>query len=622
MTDSEIIEKYQEDLDQSGFGDRYKIVSLHAVLRKKQTIYKFLFQDTHRGIEFIYNYASMKHLLKKDPTHRFRPTSSRLKGVSKWEHALEKYPHLVPKRVKKGFCVIEDTRYGYEFTYKSVHQLLNELEKDPVRTFTSVLDENAKWASKIEKLAPDRFSDVRVVGSTGGRPLICCYDSLEDDEIKVGWPHLRSSLRKNPRHRFEESLTDDPVHKWQKKVNKLGASHLNILFLEHNCPVSGYRFRILDSREDYEFSYSAYNLQARLKEDPNYNFRLDIPVPEYYQKALDDILPGRFLVVDHIDTKKSLTDSGAVSSVSHLIQVKDLINDEEFVKEGASLLCLLKESPCRVIASNIDRFVDGKLIMKRTGIEATVESWIKSLGIDYEFNSFVSGVRPDFVIPSAMVAIECDGLYWHSELKRDKNYHINKRDTLEKAGYRHLAFRKDEIISKPEVCQSIISNALGLSRKVYARKCSHSTSLPLFFEENHLMGKGSGRVYSLDYEGHTVAAIQVKWVPGTGKRVLDISRFCTSKGISVVGGWSRLVKRVIEKEKPDKIQTFIDRRYGTGSHLPMQGWSFVREGVSFGWTDFTSVFHRLRYPGKTGYEHGLVKIWDCGQAKWELAVLS
>jgi hypothetical protein len=38
--------------------------------------------------------------------------------------------------------------------------------------------------------------------------------------------------------------------------------------------------------------------------------------------------------------------------------------------------------------------------------------------------------------------------------------------------------------------------------------------------------------------------------------------------------------------------------------------------LSFKWTNTRYTYHRMKFPSNTGYEQGMNKIWDCGQAKW------
>ena len=78
--------------------------------------------------------------------------------------------------------------------------------------------------------------------------------------------------------------------------------------------------------------------------------------------------------------------------------------------------------------------------------------------------------------------------------------------------------------------------------------------------------------------------------------------------------------RSIDHIKPDSITTFIDKRYGSGSYLSGLGFVYKHTYPSFKWTDGFESFHRLKFPGNSGYDQDLFKIWDCGQAKWILDV--
>jgi hypothetical protein len=48
------------------------------------------------------------------------------------------------------------------------------------------------------------------------------------------------------------------------------------------------------------------------------------------------------------------------------------------------------------------------------------------------------------------------------------------------------------------------------------------------------------------------------------------------------------------------------------------GFNYVHIYPSFRWTDGFQTFHRLKFPGNSGYDKDLFKIYDCGQAKYLL----
>lgn len=222
---------------------------------------------------------------------------------------------------------------------------------------------------------------------------------------------------------------------------------------------------------------------------------------------------------------------------------------------------------------------------------------------------------PDFIINNLIV--ECDGLYWHSDECRPDDYHVNKKEVYDNAGYNSLFFREDEIREKFDIIKSMVLNQLNRSKRIFARHCQldklddkHSD---LFFETNHLMGKGRGSTYVLRFKDEIVAALRLK---RTKDKNYEISRFCNVKFNSVVGSFSRLLKFAIKDKQPDSVMTFIDRRYGKGHYLENLGFDYVHVYPSFRWTDGFITFHRLKFPGNSGYDNGLFKIYDCGQAKW------
>ena len=105
----------------------------------------------------------------------------------------------------------------------------------------------------------------------------------------------------------------------------------------------------------------------------------------------------------------------------------------------------------------------------------------------------LNGNELDVYIPSKKLAFEFDGLYWHSEIKKpDKNYHLNKTELCEKQGIQLIHIFEDEWILKNDICRSRIKNLLGVSERIYARKCKivelDKQASKTFFKENHIQG--------------------------------------------------------------------------------------------------------------------------------------
>ena len=63
--------------------------------------------------------------------------------------------------------------------------------------------------------------------------------------------------------------------------------------------------------------------------------------------------------------------------------------------------------------------------------------------------SILGGLELDMYIPSCKVAIEYNGLRWHSEqFKPDKNYHLNKLLKCQEKGIKLIQIFEDEYLKK------------------------------------------------------------------------------------------------------------------------------------------------------------------------------
>jgi len=255
-------------------------------------------------------------------------------------------------------------------------------------------------------------------------------------------------------------------------------------------------------------------------------------------------------------------------------------------------------------------------------LESILQNWLDENKVKYTTQFKVLGKKADFLLTDYNIILELDGLYWHSEFKKNNNYHQQKRQTYIDAGYFPLFFRENEINDSLPIIQSMINNKMGLSSRIFARqtKVVEGTKKQAkeFCQNNHIMGAGRGSpALFLYYNNEPVMLMQ--FCRDTGNDY-EISRLCSKIGLSIVGGASKLFSFFINKYKPSKVKSFVDLRYGDGNHLNKLGFKEAgKPYLSFKWTDCHKVYNRMMFKGNTGYDHGLVKIFDCGQKKfvWE-----
>lgn len=177
----------------------------------------------------------------------------------------------------------------------------------------------------------------------------------------------------------------------------------------------------------------------------------------------------------------------------------------------------------------------------------------------------ISPYEIDIYLPDYKIGIEYNGLYWHSSLYKDKNYHLEKTEYAAKVGVYLIQIFEDEMINKREIVFAKLKHLLGLdTNKIMARKCSiremSYNESKVFLDENHIQGSVHGTVYIGGFFEDRIVSVMVFT---KRKDSYELVRFAVLNGVSISGIGSRLFKYFIEKFDPPKIISFADRRWTT-----------------------------------------------------------
>lgn len=210
-------------------------------------------------------------------------------------------------------------------------------------------------------------------------------------------------------------------------------------------------------------------------------------------------------------------------------------------------------------------------------MEDEIKEFIKSLNINIIENSkqIISPLELDIFIPSHNLAIEFDGLYWHSEVYKDKNYHLNKTELCQSKNIRLIHIFEDEWLFKKEIVKSRLKNMLGLTpNKVYGRKCVIKEVIPkeakIFLENNHIQGNVNSKIrLGLYYNGiliglMTFGGLRKNLGNKTNENIYELFRFCNLSNYVIIGGADKLLKHFIKHYKPKEIISYADRRWSQG----------------------------------------------------------
>ena len=247
----------------------------------------------------------------------------------------------------------------------------------------------------------------------------------------------------------------------------------------------------------------------------------------------------------------------------------------------------------------------------------------------------------DIYIPEYKLAIEFNGLYWHSDLFRNDQYHLNKTNDVAALGVKLIHVFEDDFVLRKSIVESVIKNAVGLSNRIYARNCELVEVAPKvareFLDANHLQGFISGKFYiALKFGGEIISVMVVSRTRFSKKYNWELGRWATKCGVVCVGGFSKCLKFIKGKIQNQPILTYCDNSHSDGGTYRKFGVELYKTAPNYfyfrnseWWRHNRMQFQKHKLIGIPEYsvdktereimqDAGWFRVYDCGNLVFEL----
>lgn len=272
-----------------------------------------------------------------------------------------------------------------------------------------------------------------------------------------------------------------------------------------------------------------------------------------------------------------------------------------------------------------------------------IQSIYPNENIENNNRKLISPKELDIYIPEKKLAIEINGIFWHSELNgKDKNYHIDKTLECNKNDTRLIQLFETEWILKEDIVKSRISILLGYSNKIYARRCEikeiSSDDKKYFIEKTHIQGDVPSSVnVGLFYKNELVMVMTFGKSRFNKKYQYELLRMSSELNTTIIGGANKLFQYFIKKYDPESVVSYCDLRWNTGNVYSKLGFEYSNRSSPNFWyfhmDDPFKLYSRIKFqkhklgkilenynPELTEYDNmldnGYDRIWDCGNDVW------
>ena len=288
---------------------------------------------------------------------------------------------------------------------------------------------------------------------------------------------------------------------------------------------------------------------------------------------------------------------------------------------------------------------DGGTSFMEREFQKYIRELLPNIEIYENDRTLLNGKELDVYIPTKNLAFEFDGLYWHSETKKDKNYHLNKTEKCEKNGVRLIHIFEDEWVYKNDIVKNRIKHIVGImDKKIYARNTKikeiSAKEKGKFLNQFHVQGSGKSSIKLGAFHNDELVAVMTfgnnRIALGNKNKEGEYELIRFASKYSITGGASKLLSYFTKNYNPSKIISYSDRRWNTGLVYERMGFKKISNGTPGYWyVKNGQRFHRYNFrksllseklkkfnDSLTEWENmqlnGFDRIWDCGNFKYEM----
>jgi hypothetical protein len=500
------------------------------------------------------------------------------------------------------------TSYGYsngEYLCRNCKLKKNNIEKygvDNVFQLDSVKD-------KIKKTTLDRY----------GVDNVSKLEYIKNKKIET------NIEKYGVEHYMKKKESIDTIRK--NNIEKYGVDNVSKLDWVHNKKIE-----TSISNNGYAYITQDEKHRERIKNENNEKYGVDFLFQSTYFKEKSKLTNIEKYGVDNPSKSEIIKDKIKTSNIetSH----KKILNENKNIQKIDSvnrlfeiycdtcntnfmisyMLFYKRRETNTIICTNCN-----KVVKHQSGKEIMLSNYIKSIysGEILE-NHRIDNKELDIYLPNENIAIEFNGLYWHSELYKGRNYHKMKTDMCQINNIQLIHIWEDDWDNKQNIIKSFISNKLKLnvdkigSRKCIVKEIDDILIVKKFLNENHIQGYVRSTIKIGLYYNDVLVSIMCFLKNGN---VWDLNRFCNKLNTTVQGSASKLLKYFVNNYS-DEITTFSDNSYSYGDVYEKIGFYKLYEiKPDYHYIKDNIRIHKFNF--RKTVSTGLYKIYDSGKIKYK-----
>jgi hypothetical protein len=315
------------------------------------------------------------------------------------------------------------------------------------------------------------------------------------------------------------------------------------------------------------------------------------------------------------------------------------VKEKKSCKKIADIIEKSAETVRKIFIKNGYNVINHNIQEKNSIAENNLKHFLNEV-TKYNFSSTFDIIKPleiDCYSENSSIAFEYCGMYWHSELFKDRSYHKNKMKLCEEKNIRLITIFENEWIHKNKQVKQFIKSTFGsFDKRIYARDCNFKQieSQYDFFQDNHIQGSPHMSEYTFGIFKNDELLGAISYAHHHRKinsnDTIVLNRLAFKNGIQVIGGASKLIKNSLKLIPYNNIVTWSDNRWSTGKIYKECGFTLdANLPVDYIYYNLNTYETKSKQSMKkslincgnmTEHEWAIqnkwVRIYDCGKKRW------
>lgn len=256
-----------------------------------------------------------------------------------------------------------------------------------------------------------------------------------------------------------------------------------------------------------------------------------------------------------------------------------------------------------------------------SGLEIQLKNFIQNNVKNVIFNckSVIPPFELDVYLPDFKLGFEFNGLFWHCELNRDKNYHLNKTKMCEKQDIQLIHIFEDDWKNKQEIVKFLILNKLNillgnkiLPENAEVKEITDSKLVKNFLLKNYIYEyEISDIAIGLFFENELISLMTFN----TQKfNKYELKNYC-NKISTNIDSFDKMLNYFINKYQPKEILALVNKMFEQGELYCNFGFKFIDETKPNCYLIINDIKYKLT--NKIKLENNIYRIYDSGNLKFK-----